>query len=62
MTRKSDGLSFENFVDAINQLAASAGALDRNGIYCDGEAWRISYDDDVTPAEAWAEECSYAEA
>lgn len=52
-------MTFEAFVAEINRLAVASGAT--GGMpqpYCDDESWRDAYDDDMSPAEAWAEEVS----
>lgn len=49
-------MSFEQYVAAINALAARDGFSERGKPYCDAEAWRDAYDDGLTPSEAWADE------
>ncbi len=49
-------MDFDQYVARINELAAADGGPSP---YCDAAAWRDSFDDGMTPAEAWASEKSY---
>jgi hypothetical protein len=53
-------MTFDQFLDAIDVLAKGDGI---EGSYVEQtghECWRDSFDDDMTPDEAWAEERSAA--
>ena len=54
--RKHMDMTFEQYVAAINALAAKDKAFQADGTYCDAEAWRGPYEDGDTPEYAWAEE------
>jgi hypothetical protein len=53
-------MTFEEWLEAINDLAAADGAVSDPGIaYTDmtgAECWRASFDDGLSPEEAWDEE------
>ena len=51
-------MTFEQYVAAINALAAKEDALQSDGTYCDAESWRTFYEGDYTPEDAWSEEKS----
>lgn len=49
--------AFDLYVAEINRLAEQWGAVDPGKPYCYAEAWREMFDDGLTAAEAWQEEC-----
>jgi hypothetical protein len=53
-------MTFEQYVAEIQKLAEACGATDPGKPYCEAEAWRDAYNDEVSPAEAWSEEVSAA--
>lgn len=53
------GLSFKEYVAAMNALAQKDGCVDSTGIYCDGDNWRDNYDEGLSPEESWEIEKSY---
>ena len=50
-------MPFEDYAAEIQTLAEECGATDPGKLYCEAEAWRESFDDGLTPSEAWREEC-----
>lgn len=52
--------AFEWYVDEIQKLAEACGGADHGKPYCEAEAWRESFNDGLTPAEAWSEEVAAA--
>ena len=50
-------MDFEQYVAEIQKFAESCGATDHGKPYCDTEAWRDGFNDGMSPAEAWHEEC-----
>lgn len=53
-------MDFETYVAAIQKLAESSGASENGKPYCEAEAWRDSYNNGLSPAEAWSEEVASA--
>jgi hypothetical protein len=53
-------MDFDQYVAEIQKLAETCGATDPGKPYCEAEAWRGSFNDGLTPAEAWSEEVSAA--
>lgn len=49
-------MEFDQFVAEIQKLAEACGATDPGKPYCEPEAWREAWLDDLSPADAWAEE------
>lgn len=49
-------MPFDQYVAAIQTCAEVEGATQRGVPYCEPEAWRDSYNDGMTPKEAWHEE------
>jgi len=50
-------IPFQEFVAEIQKLAEACGATDQGKPYCDAEAWREAFNEGMSPAEAWREEC-----
>ena len=48
--------TFKEYVQKINDLAVAAGVAEPGVPYCDAEAWRDSYNEELSPEDAWAEE------
>lgn len=55
-----EAMTFEQYVAEIQKLAEACAATDPGKPYCEAEAWRDAYNDDVAPSEAWSEEVAAA--
>lgn len=53
-------MDFETYTAAIQALAERDLATPQGELYCEPEIWRASFDDGLTPEEAWSEECAAA--
>lgn len=53
-------MTFEEYVAEVQRLAEACGATLVGKQYCQPDAWRDSFDDGLSPEEAWSEEASAA--
>ncbi len=52
--------AFKWYVAEIQKLAEACGAADAGKPYCEPKAWLDSFNDGMTPSEAWSEEVAAA--
>ena len=53
-------MTLKEYAAAIDKIAVKHAAIEEGQSYCEYEAWKDSYDDGLSPEEAWEEECAAA--